>query len=149
MPCLDPVINDTALGSVLVVNSNNALDSLPFGASGKRAGLTLKAEFATAFEQAVDYIFLPSWNEYVVTWQRMPWDISSPYLDAIGLKLNDTFRNSIFVDGWGEAKSRTLEPSKQDNGLYLEVLSSCIRVARLAEAGVDWRVGITAGIPYG
>lgn len=142
VPCQNPVINDTALGSVLVVNTNNALDSLPFGASGKRHGLVIKKQFATAFRTPVDYIYLPSWNEYPVAGQNKPWGIQSPYLAALGLKLDDTARAAIYVDGWGEAKSRTIEPSVDDDGLYLDVLASCIRVARLAEAGEHWRRAI-------
>ena len=80
-------------------------------------------------------MFLPSWNEFGVIAQANPWSLLNPFVRAMGAKAFDERRNSFFVDGYGESKSRTIEPSTEDQGTVMEVLGSCMRVARLAELG--------------
>ena len=58
----------------------------------------------------------------------------------MGINDDDPDRFSIFVDGYGADRSRTLEPSVDDKGRQWAIYSSCVRVARLIAHQSIWNI---------
>ena len=147
---------DSALGSALSVSPSYQLSygSVPFSAAGKFEGLTLQRQFGTLFDAAgaawgkegrgeptatpatasalPQNIYLSSWNEW--TAQPQPNPFHSQHSFSMGLG-GDADGGSLFVDSYGSALSRDLEPTARPNGdaLY-KLLASCLRVVRLMES---------------
>jgi len=100
-------------------------------APGKLNGLYMKKQFQDVFANPLDNIFLPSWNEFNIgPMEFTQWDISDPYFHSMGAE-GDPEGYAFFLDGYGAYRSRTIEPSVQDNGRYYKLLQSCLRVARV------------------
>ena len=137
----------SALGSAAAVSPSYQLSygSVPFSAAGKFEGLTLQRQFGTLFDAAgkafeggegaagglPDNIYLSSWNER--TSQPQPNPFASNWSFSMGLQ-GDADGGALFVDSFGDALSRDLEPSARENGgaLY-DLLTSCMRVVRLMQ----------------
>jgi hypothetical protein len=147
--CAQRSTTGSALGSATAVSPSYQLSfgSVPFSAAGKFGGLTLKRQFATVFAAAArawargaagglpDNLFVSSWNEWLSQPQKNPWG-GGPYAQSMGLPA-DPMRGALYVDTYGAALSRDLEPSSDGSALY-ELLTSCLRVVKLmagAEAG--------------
>ena len=149
--CWQNLTLNSALGSALSVSPSYQLSygSVPFSAAGKFEGLTLQRQFGTLFDAAgaawgqegrgapaaaaalPQNVYLSSWNEW--TAQPQPNPFHSQYSYSMGLGA-DAGGGSLFVDSYGTALSRDLEPSARPNGdaLY-KLLASCLRVVRLME----------------
>jgi hypothetical protein len=136
----------SALGSAAAVSPSYQLSygSVPFSAAGKFEGLTLQRQFGTIFDAAgdafaagapaplPDNIYLSSWNEW--TSQPQPNPFASNWSFSMGLQ-GDADGRALYVDSFGSALSRDLEPSDRGAGgsaLY-ELLTSCTRVVRLMQ----------------
>ena len=107
--------------------------SLPFMAAGKLGGLTLKKQFQRAFElhsqAALDYLFVGTFNEHIAQPQPNPYNPPNGDAVAMGLE-NDPFNVKLWVDMYGDAISRDLEPTREDGGKMWTLFQSCMRVIR-------------------
>lgn len=133
------------MGNQYTVAASLAPASLPFWSPGRLKGLWMRKQFedvfvaqagpvAPAFNQTPDVIFTPSFNEFVIMPQNLSTAlpmIANQYIQAMGANSSDPLRRTLLVDGYGAGRSRTLEPSTLDNGDYLNIYASCIRVSRL------------------
>jgi len=126
------------MGTVFTTSSNNAIDASPFGAPGKLNGLWMIKTFEDVFKfisapapDPLHHVFLPSFNELQISPQPMSqWNINNTHFYAMGGEGDpDAYR--FFLDGYGDQRSRILEPSVFDDGYTFQLLSSCIRVSRL------------------
>jgi hypothetical protein len=136
IPCKQKVTTNSPIGyrgtSVTVGPSYQlSYSSLPFRASGKLGGLTLKKQFERAFELhskgALDYLFVGTFNEHIAQPQINPYN--PPNTDAISIGLeNDSFNVSLWVDMYGDAISRDLEPTREDGGKMWAIFESCMQV---------------------
>lgn len=125
-------------GTALTVGPSYQLSyaSLPWRASGKLGGSTLKAQFATAFalRDELDYLFIGTFNEHIAQPQPNPFAPRDPH--AVSLGLGDTGPGGspdpgaaqLWVDMFGDGVTRDLEPSVSDHGAMWSLLSSCLRV---------------------
>lgn len=142
-PCNSTFVPVTPLGSHRVIQAEAALNSFPLGSPGRLHGLTMRKLFEDNFAQPADLLFLPSWNEFTVSGSPFAkWNLPtgpSQYFHTDGLE-HDPNNTLLFIDGWGLGKSRSLEPSADDNGTTYQLLASCLRVARL-ERVAAWRRG--------
>ena len=137
----------SALGSAIAVSPSyqESYGSVPFSASNKYEGLVFKRQFGTVFDNAarrledgskprasalVDNIYLSSWNEYLSQPQVNPWG-SDAYAYSMGIPWDAQGRSSLWVDTWGQSISRDIEPSVHGGSLNFDIMSSCLRVARL------------------
>ncbi len=138
VPCAQGFTRVSPLGTVLSVSTSYQLAyaSLPFQASGKNEGLTLKKQFETAFAAQPDYLLINSWNELIAQPQPNPYaanlgnlgrslgkysppqDPSTPGLDW------------LWVDAYGAEFVRDIEPTVEYGTKYLDLLTSCLRVYR-------------------
>lgn len=140
-PCAQKHTTNARLGprgTALTVGPSYQLSysSLPWQASGKLGGTTLKAQFATAFalRDQLDYLFIGTFNEHIAQPQKNPFVASDPR--ALSLGLGDSGSHSgpdpdasqLWVDLYGDSTTRDLEPSVSDQGAMWELLSSCLRV---------------------
>jgi hypothetical protein len=138
----------STLGSAAAVSPSYQLSygSVPFSAAGKFEGLTLQRQFGTLFDAAgaafaagagssgglPDNIYLSSWNEW--TSQPQPNPFKSSYSFSMGLGA-DPKGGALYVDSYGSALSRDLEPSARLGGSAVyDLLTSCTRVVRLMQA---------------
>lgn len=141
-------VNST-LGSAMAVSPSYQLSygSVPFSAAGKFEGLTLQRQFGSLFDNAgkafagagagsavsplPDFIYLSSWNEWTSQPQTNPF--KSNFSFSMGLQ-GDKDGGNLYVDSYGTALSRDLEPSARPGGdaLY-NLLASCLRVVRLMQ----------------
>ena len=75
-------------------------------------------------------VFTPSFNEFTVDATPIGdspmGSVANKYVKAIGISDDDPDRFSIFVDGYGAGRSRTLEPSVDDKGRQWAIYSSCV-----------------------
>ena len=105
--------------------------SLPFMAAAKLGGLTLKKQFQRAFElhsrAALDYLFVGTFNEHIAQPQPNPYNPPSDDAVSMGLEL-DAFNVKLWVDMYGDAISRDLEPTREDGGQMWTLFQSCMRV---------------------
>jgi len=91
----------------------------------------MKKQFEDVFAQPLDNIFMPSWNEFNIGPVHFEqWNINDPYFHSMGAE-GDPEGFCFFLDGFGAHRSRTIEPTVQDNGRYYNLLQSCLRVARV------------------
>lgn len=106
-------------------------------------------QFADVFAHVKDWmsdplgvtIFAPSFNEFVTS--RKPiaarvFNNVNKYIKAVGMSDSDPDRFSLFVDGYGAHRGRTLEPSLEDGGRYWDLFSSCARVTRFIAHPSTW-----------
>jgi hypothetical protein len=103
-------------------------------AAAKLGGLTLKKQFQRAFElhsrAALDYLFVGTFNEHIAQPQPNPYN--PPSGDAVSMGLErDAFNVQLWVDMYGDAISRDLEPTREDGGQMWTLFQSCMRVTRL------------------
>lgn len=105
--------------------------ALPFRASGKLGGLTLKQQFATVFSKqaSLDYLMVGTFNEHVAQPQHNPFYPPNTAAIAMGLE-EDPGRYSLWVDLYGDGITRDLEPTVQDGGSIWALFLSCTRVLR-------------------
>ena len=139
IPCNQSTTTNSPIGfrgTSLTVGPSYQLSysSLPFMAAGKLGGLTLKKQFQRAFElhsqAALDYLFVGTFNEHIAQPQLNPYN--PPNGDAVTMGLeNDPFNVKLWVDMYGDAISRDLEPTKEDGGKMWALFESCMRVRRL------------------
>ena len=125
-------------GTALTVSPSYQLSysSLPWQASGKLGGATLRAQFATAFalRDQLDYLFIGTFNEHIAQPQKNPFVASDPRALSLGLGDSgphggpDPIASQLWVDMYGNGVSRDLEPSVTDQGAMWQLLSSCLRV---------------------
>jgi len=150
-PCGQQRTTGSALGSATAISPSYQLSygSVPFSAAGKFGGLTLKRQFATVFAAAAgawaggggggappasglpDNLYLSSWNEWLSQPQKNPF--SGHYAQSMGLPA-DPARSALYVDTYGGALSRDLEPSAQDGSALFDLLTSCLRVVKVMAA---------------
>ena len=62
--------------------------------------------------------------------------INNSHLRGMGSRDSDPMRHDWFIDGYASERSRTIEPSQADDGFYLKLMASCLRVTRLLSAGM-------------
>lgn len=133
-PCAQGYAKTTPLGAVLSVSASFQIGyaSLPFQASGRLGGLTLKKQFETAFAAQPNYLMVNAWNEHIAQPQPNPHSAS---LGALRRSMGkgqppsgDAGADWLWVDMYGGDGSRDLEPTSNDAGANYELLKSCLRV---------------------
>ena len=135
--CSQSYTQNSPVGSVLSVSASYqiAYASLPFGATGKQEGLTLKKQFETAFKIFPDWLLINSWNEFIAQPQTSnQWiGIMGDLAVSMGVyaSSSDPSRGWLWVDGYGYEFARDIEPTVIDQGSILSILKSCLRVYRL------------------
>ena len=146
-PCAQKMTTNAPIGvhgTALTVSPSYQLSysSLPFQASGKFGGLTMKRQFTTVFKAlasaadgsglTLDYLFLSTFNEHIAQPQPNPYPNRTAALSE-GLA-EDPGGSSLWVDMFGDARTRDLEPTKVDGGSTWDLLLSCLRVLDVAVA---------------
>ena len=139
-PCQHRKTTNSPLGSQWTVSMAEVLGNVPFGNGGKLRGLFFKKQMEDVFQDnSADFLFTPSFNEIAITPIPMSrWGIQNPYYVGAGMvNEDDWYRRTIWLDGFGTHRSRSIEPSVEDHGRYYELYCSCVRVARLGRL-LDW-----------
>jgi hypothetical protein len=132
-PCAHLKTHNSVVGDVWTVSTGLPMNSVPFGGLRYNA-LFLKKQFYDIFADPTptDMLFAPSFNEFAANSHPMSgWDMTNPLFYANGAAPDDEDRFVIVFDDYTSERSRTIEPSKQDGGRYLETFASCMRVFRL------------------
>jgi len=132
-PCAHLKTHNSVVGDVWTVSTGLPMNSIPFGGL-RYNGLFLKKQFydVLADPSPTDMLFAPSFNEFAANAHPMSgWDMTNPLFYASGASGDDPDRFVIVFDDFTSERSRTIEPSKQDGGRYLETFASCMRVYRL------------------
>lgn len=141
--CNQGYAQNTPLGSVLSVSASFQIGyaSLPFQASGRLGGLTLKKQFETAFSAQPNYLLINAWNEHIAQPQPNPHSVS---LGALRRSMGKGYPPSgnagadwLWVDMYGSDGSRDLEPTTTDNGANYNLMKSCIRVYKSGHTSCD------------
>ena len=140
-PCAQRHTTNAALGprgTALTVGPSYQLSysALPWRASGKLGGATLKAQFGAAFalRDELDYLFIGTFNEHIAQPQKNPYYATDAHALAMGLGDSgaggapDPAASQMWVDMYGDGVTRDLEPSVSDQGSAWALLSSCLRV---------------------
>ena len=140
-PCAQRHTTNAALGprgTALTVGPSYQLSysSLPWRASGKLGGETLKAQFRAAFalRDQLDFLFIGTFNEHIAQPQKNPYFATDAHALALGLGDSgaggapDADASQTWVDMYGDGVTRDLEPSMSDQGAAWALLSSCLRV---------------------
>ena len=65
-PCSAAKTPASPVGSQRVVNADAAFGSFPLGSPTRLNGLLIRKMFEDAFRDPPDWLFMPSWNEFVV-----------------------------------------------------------------------------------
>ena len=162
--CFQQLAVGSPLGSSLSFSPSYQLlyGSTPFSSAGKYEGLTFKRQWATLWELAgqaldaaaaaaaaedepqaaaeilssslPDSYFVSSYNEW--TSQPQPNPYPQPWAISMGL-WGDNESSSLFVDTYGTALARDIEPSAREGGdVIFNLLASCLRVATVLSAAV-------------
>lgn len=123
--------------------------SVAFGSANKYNGVTFKRQFGTMFDNlaacwessggapcsdsslAPPHIMISSFNEWVAQPQANPYNNEFSY--SVGLPW-DPERVHLWVDSFGDSMSRDIEPSTLDGSRIFDIMTSCLRVARIAAA---------------
>jgi hypothetical protein len=132
-PCLQRYTTTSPLGTVLSVSASYQLGyaSLPYLASGKRRGLTLRRQFLRAFEVQPDYLLINSWNELIAQPQVDPNLVGlGPHTRSMGEQAGDPSADWLWVDTYGAEFSRDLEPTVEAGDGAYRLLRSCLEVYR-------------------
>lgn len=87
---------------------------------------------ALALQALPDNVNVATWNEWIAQPQPNPWP-TSPYAFSAGLP-GDSLRGSLWVDTYGAALTRDIEPSETYGTEYYDLLASCLRVVKAADA---------------
>lgn len=136
LACNQGYSTTTPIGTIVSVSASYQLGyaSLPYQASGRLEGLTLKQQFATAFAVQPDYLLINAWNEHIAQPQPNPHAAQFGSLarsmgktDAADLDVGATW---LWVDMYGRELGRDLEPTVTEGGAGLALLESCLRVHR-------------------
>eukprot|EP00730_Choanoeca_flexa_P019388 TRINITY_DN9468_c0_g1_i1.p1 TRINITY_DN9468_c0_g1~~TRINITY_DN9468_c0_g1_i1.p1 ORF type:complete len:754 (+),score=176.02 TRINITY_DN9468_c0_g1_i1:67-2262(+) len=138
-PCNASKVVGTPLGSVRTLEAEYAINSWPLSSPGRLDGLTMRAMFQDVIADPSDFVFLPSWNEFVVGNHSMAdwaYPTNNTYFTTDGLENDVDDNHFLFLDGWGYGRSRFLEPAVEEGGVGLEMLGSCLRVLRLSTSGL-------------
>lgn len=133
VPCNHYKTVHSPIGSMWTISTGLPMSNVPFGGA-KWNGLFLKKQWwdVLADPSPTDYLFMPSWNEFISFDANMSgWDMTNPYFYSLGAKSDDPDRYNLWMDGLGSERGRTIEPSLQDGGHYYTLLASCMRVYRL------------------
>jgi len=136
-PCRHAKTTGSVIGSAWTISMAQVFGNLPFQDPGKLRGAFFKLQAADAFAdpEGTDFWFSPSWNENSITPVPMSrWKMTNPFFAGAATREGDWYRSTMWMDGFGAHRSRTIEPMRQDGGLYYGVYASCVRVARLASA---------------
>lgn len=133
--CNQPPTRNSPLGTEVTASASYQLQygSLPFGAPGKLAGLTMKMLFQQVFSVQPDYVFMSSWNEFISQPQPNPYSkrVNNGY--SMGLEW-DPARFDLWVDTFGAEFSRDIEPSVELGDYYYQLMSSCLRVYKTSSS---------------
>ncbi len=136
LACDQGYSSNTPIGTVLSASASYQIGyaSLPFQASGRMEGLTLKKQVETAYAVQPDYLIFNAWNEHIAQPQANPYDASLGGLRrSMGVTaIEDAGADWLWVDMYGSALSRDLEPTIQDGGAAYALLQSCVRVYKAA-----------------
>jgi hypothetical protein len=134
-PCDHRKTHTSPIGAVWTASAAVPAGSVPL-LGHKLHGLHLKKQFwdVLADPNATDFLFSPSWNEFVANAVNLTVLGTNPFFAMLGARRDDVSRASLFVDSFAAEHSRTLEPSVSDGGHYFELLASCMRVYRLQRA---------------
>ena len=134
VPCGHLKTRASPIGGSWTVSTGLSLNSVPFGAV-RFNGLLLKKQWWDVLGDAepTALIFSPSWNEFGSRAYPLAADfnVTNPAFYAAGAAPDDPHRAVLCEDGYGAARSRTIEPSVEDGGRYYEAFASCVRVYRL------------------
>jgi len=123
-------------GTSLTVGPSYQLSyaSLPFRASGKLGGLTLKKQFERAFTEnakgTLDYLMVGTFNEHIAQPQKNKY---LAWVRSMGLE-KDSLGTSLWVDMYGDGISRDMEPTVEDGGQMWMLFESCMRVFKTGTA---------------
>ena len=138
---------DSSLGSAIAVSPSyqTSYGSIPFQGANKYEGLTYKRQFGTIFDRAAkrlqlrnessptilpSNIYLSSFNEWLAQPQPNPWS-SEEFSYSMGLEWDLVGRKSLWVDTFGVSISRDFEPTLDGGYIYLDIMTSCLRVIKL------------------
>jgi hypothetical protein len=137
----------SALGSAIAVSPSyqTSYGSLPFQGANKYEGLTYKRQFGTIFDNAVNRLRLPdnsessvlpaniylsSFNEWLAQPQPNPWS-NAPFSFSMGLEFDTIGKKNLWVDTFGVSISRDIEPTTDGGFVYLDIMTSCLRVINI------------------
>jgi hypothetical protein len=164
--CGQPTTTNSTLGSTTTVSPGYQLSygSVPFSGVGKYDGLVFKRQYGTVLDNAQRAwreaeaavgdgassgaaaaaaaaalpanIYSSSWNEFISQPQPNPFN-SPNYSFSMGLPWDDAGRASLWVDTYGASLSRDIEPGLTHGTLFFDIMTSCMRVIRLAGALQD------------
>lgn len=132
-PCQQELTTNAPIGQYgtsLTVGPSYQLSysSLPFRASGKLGGLTLKKQFEKAFAEnakgTLDFLQVGTFNEHIA--QPQPNKLQ-PWVHSMGLE-GDAMASKLWVDMLGDGITRDLEPTVEDGGRLWTLFESCMRV---------------------
>lgn len=112
-------------GSQLAVSPSYQISwgSTPWNSAGLWDGLTFRKQFQKAFKTQPDWLFLSSWNEFIAQPQVTP-------LRSMGLETDPSVGNLGFVDTYGAAFGRDIEPTLQYGDFLYSMMTSCLKVFR-------------------
>lgn len=133
---------NTPVGSIVSVSTSYQLSyaSLPFHASGRRGGLTLKKQFERAYAVKPNYLLINSWNELIAQPQPNPHPASMGHLRH-SMGVYDASGTALWVDPYGAEYVRDLEPTKEYGSAYYDLMKSCIKVYRLGGCSAGGAAG--------
>lgn len=120
-------------GTAITVSPSYQLSysSLPFRASGKLGGLTLRKQFETAFEAhaegRLDYLMVAAFNEHIAQLQHNPFNPPHAGVHSMGMGA-DPAGAGIWVDMYGDGIARDMEPTVEAGSTGWDLLRSCLRV---------------------
>lgn len=141
-PCNQGYTTTSPLGTVLSVSRSFQLGyaSLPLQAAGRLGGLTFQKQMETAFGVQPDVLIVNAWNEHIAQPQANPYDAGYGELRrSMGVTdATDATADWLWVDMYGSDLGRDFEPTVEDGGAGLTLLTSCLRVYRTgASACID------------
>ena len=134
--------NTSPLGSVLSVSASYQIGyaSLPLQASGKYGGLTFQKQFESAFSVRPDYLLINAWNEHIAQPQSNPYSSNLGGLrQSMGAAepAGGTSENWLWVDLYGNALSRDIEPTIQGGSEAYNLMTSCLEIYGLGGSCSD------------
>merc|ERR1719201_2788310 len=108
--------------------------ALPFAAPGHMRGLTLQRLFKKVLESRLPHLFVSSFNEHIGGRQQP----ASPAKIAFNQGLpNDPQKDAVWVDTYGAAISRDIEPSFEAGDTIWQVASSCVQLYKANKTCAD------------
>ena len=137
-PCGQRHTPQSPIGSMISVSTSFQLGyaSLPFQAAGRSGGMTLKRQFATAFDVAPDWLLINSWNELIAQPQSDAFVAAQgDFGRSMGMAPGDASSQWLWVDTYGGEFSRDIEPTREYGDTTYQLLRSCLRVYRAGGCG--------------